>query len=143
MMYRYRLLAPLRRRPLEAAAGIISMLRGIWGVLWPTQVHDTPVSQYLINLGTVPVIGWLMSVQVVAVLVLASGIWQFRMAYVHASKHHLRCVPVFVQVVTIGIVLYGYLKYDHQDVATAFYLGMWLSQVWIWGDLHYARRTSA
>lgn len=131
MMYRYRILAPLRNRPLEAAGGLVAIMRGLWSVIFPYSVHDYPVDRFISDLVPIWVFG---------LIVLASGVWQFRMAYVTYNNNGLiRQWPIYVQVVTIGVVLGGYFIYDFQNVATAFYLSMWWTQVWIWGDLHYAR----
>jgi hypothetical protein len=134
MMYRYRIFAPLRNRPLEAAGGLAAILRGLWAVLWPNDVHDQPVLDYIQAMMPVWAFGW---------IVLLAGLYQFRMAYVMAHSHTKRILPVYVQAVTIGILVFGYAWHDHRDVTLAFYLTMWWTQVWIWGDLHYAERHSA
>lgn len=130
-MYHFRILAPLRARPLEAMGGGVGILRGVWAICWPHSVHDEPVQTFILSLMSISAFGW---------LVLLSGLAQFVMAYFRESRYWWRVVPVLVQLFTIGIILTGYLFYDFRDVATAFYISMWIAQVWIWGDFEYARK---
>jgi len=130
-VYRFHILAPLRERPLEAMGGGIGILRGLWSICWPQYVHNNPVQEFLISLMPISAFGW---------IVFLSAAAQLRLSYLRPSLYWWRVVPVIVQLVTIGVILTGYLFYNFRDVATAFYIAMWLGQVWIWGDFKYARK---
>ena len=131
MMYRYSFLAQARKRPLEAMGGGVATLRGLWAVIWPSGAHDGFTYLYFTDPDIVRLYG---------IVVMLAGLMQFSLIRFDRQIYTWRMIPVVIQLFTIGIILTGYIRYDLGDVATAFYIAMWITQVWIWGDFQHARK---